>query len=204
MEKYLTRIIAGIFHPILMPTMLLAVVFTIPTFLNGAIPNALKLLLLALFFVNTTLLPLFFTFWLYKINKVSDLEVSDNKERRLPFLITAVLYCVTYYMIRRISLPGFIYLSVVGGCAAMIVVLIVNYFWKISAHMVGVGALTGALIGLSFRFGLDISIYIIISVLISGLVGYARLYANAHTQAQIYAGYALGFIFQFGFLYLLG
>jgi membrane-associated phospholipid phosphatase len=68
----------------------------------------------------------------------------------------------------------------------------VNFRWKISIHMVGIGGITGMLLGLSSLFLLDLRVPIIISILIAGILGSARLRMGAHQPSQVYVGYLVG------------
>nr|MBA3901746.1 hypothetical protein [Bacteroidota bacterium] len=69
---------------------------------------------------------------------------------------------------------------------------IITLAWKVSAHMVGMGGLAGAVIGLSVKFSINLQVLIISLLILSGLVGYARLQLSAHTHTQVYFGFLIG------------
>ena len=79
--------------------------------------------------------------------------------------------------------------------------LIINIRWKISAHMIGIGGLTGALLCISILLEVYITPYLVYALLIAGLIGSSRLILKAHTPLQIYVGFAVGVICQFAVLY---
>ncbi|MCK4288907.1 MAG: hypothetical protein KAW86_06865, partial [Bacteroidales bacterium] len=79
-----------------------------------------------------------------------------------------------------------------GATFLLIITLIINFFWKISIHMIGIGGMLGTLIGLSFLWMIDIPFLIILLILCSGITGFARLKLNAHNPAQVYTGFVIG------------
>ncbi len=80
---------------------------------------------------------------------------------------------------------------------AISIALAITFFWKISMHMIGIGGLTGAILALSLRFGIDAWMIFTVVLLISGLLGSSRLFLNAHTPAQVHTGYLLGTVVVF-------
>jgi membrane-associated phospholipid phosphatase len=82
---------------------------------------------------------------------------------------------------------------ILGTTIAAIITLLINLRWKISAHMVGIGGVLGAVIGISERFMQNLNGTIIVLFLVAGMIGYARLKLDAHTSLQVYAGFATGF-----------
>ena len=60
--------------------------------------------------------------------------------------------------------------------------------------MIGIGGMTGALIGISLSLHVDLQALILLFVFLSGLAGYARLKLKAHTQTQIYSGFVCGLL----------
>jgi len=70
----------------------------------------------------------------------------------------------------------------------------INYFWKISLHMLGMGGLTGVFLGFALRIGIDIFPFLAFLIFLSGLVGYARLKVNSHNPPQVYVGYIVGVV----------
>lgn len=69
----------------------------------------------------------------------------------------------------------------------------INSFWKISAHLCGIGGLCGAFFGLSWIFSANNLPLMLTLVLLSVLLGWARLECRAHTLPQLAAGFLLGF-----------
>src|SRR5690606_34994874 len=122
------------------------------------------------------------------------------KERRLPYLITVGFYFLTYYLLKNAQLPNIYLLMLLGATLSVMLSLIINLSWKISAHLVGMGGLVGGILGLSIRLGMNLIYPLAISILLTGLIGYARLRLSSHSPAQVYIGFLVGFLCLFGLL----
>ena len=93
-------------------------------------------------------------------------------------------------------------LLIIGAIIILLIAHLVTLKWKISAHMIGIGGLTGVMIGLSQRFSIDHFWIILFLILTSGLIGFARLKIKAHTYQQVYAGFILGLFIQWSIIVL--
>ncbi len=99
------------------------------------------------------------------------------------------------YWCQRIGLPlwvaGFYY----GGAIAGTVNLIVNFWWKISAHaaaMAGVLALLVHLYAQGEGYG-PVETWLIIWIILTGLLGASRIWLGRHTPMQVLCGTIVGF-----------
>jgi membrane-associated phospholipid phosphatase len=101
------------------------------------------------------------------------------------------------YIIYKLRLPRVFFLLTLGAAAAVLIAVIINSKWKISIHMVGLGALLGTLFGLSSFLLIDLRMVIILFLLLAGLVGVARITLGAHKPSQIYAGFFVGFLCEY-------
>lgn len=97
---------------------------------------------------------------------------------------------------------GWIKIFLLGSCVSVVLTLIINLFWKVSAHAIGIAGVVGAVIGLSLRIHYNLSPLIIMLISLFGLVGFARLKLLAHTPSQVYVGFLVGFASEIT-LYLL-
>ena len=94
--KLFSNIISFVFHPLLMVTygIVLALMFT---FL-AIYPLPVKLLIAGGTFISTAIVPGLFIFLLVKNGAAGDIELSDRKERVVPYLIfiTSILVCIFF------------------------------------------------------------------------------------------------------------
>ena len=192
MEQKFANYISWILHPLLMPTYAMLLILSQDNFFVLVLPQKLKLILAGLVLANTVFLPLIFIWMMHKRGIISSYKMNERTERSLPFATTALFYFATWYMMSNLGLPGIYYLFILGGCSLIIISLIINLFWKISIHMVGIGGLTGGFIGLHYQMLTDSGMLILILVFLSGLVGFSRLKLNTHNEPQVYVGFVTG------------
>lgn len=89
-----------------------------------------------------------------------------------------------------------------GATLSVTLAVMINLFWKVSIHLIGIGGIIGTLLALSQLLFVDVKIPIIISIIIAGVIGSARLTVGEHTPAQIYSGVFIGFLCEFGMLWV--
>lgn len=192
MENKAAKTVSVLFHPLLIPTYLFLILFYSDSYFALVFTTKGKWMLLAFISLITLLLPGSIMLFLYQKKIIPNLEMRSAGERNMPYVIVGTFYYLNYYFTKNINLPTVISSMLLGGTLAVLLLTIINFYWKISAHLLGMGSLFGALCGLSNIAGIDFSLYILISLLVSGIVGWARLELEAHTPSQVYAGFALG------------
>lgn len=195
------KIISSIFHPLIMPIIGVLIIFNTDSYINYAVPEELKKAVLILVGTSTFILPLLISLLLLNKKIINSLEMETQKERIIPYSFTIAFYVFTLYMLKQAPVPPIIFNFLVGATLSIIIAFVVNMKWKISAHMIGVGGLVGALLCVSILLEIYVTPYLILALLSAGLVGSSRLVLNAHTPSQVYAGFATGIICQIVILY---
>jgi hypothetical protein len=99
---------------------------------------------------------------------------------------------MAFQLLAKLYIPQSFLLLMLGAISAIGLSLIITLRWKISIHMLGIGGLIGAIIGISHRFQFDHSLLLIALILFAGLIGFARLKTKSHNYRQVYAGFILG------------
>ncbi|MCD8193304.1 MAG: hypothetical protein LUD74_01910, partial [Tannerellaceae bacterium] len=177
--RLFSNIISTVFHPLLMVTygIIMALSFTY----LAIFPPNVKFLLAGGAFISTAVLPGLFILLMIKSGAASDLELSDRRERVVPYLIiiTSLVSCI--FFIYKMRLPFWLISIMIGACIALLIALCINFFWKISAHSIGVGGLLGAVMGISRIHMINPYTGFMILILAAGLVGTARIYLKRHT-----------------------
>ncbi|MBR8534749.1 PAP2 family protein [Carboxylicivirga sediminis] len=187
-----SKIISTVFHPMLIPTLGLFLIFNIGGHFSY-LPLDHKRIIYLIVFLSTCALPLSLMPLFMLLGVIKSIYMKNRQERILPTVFTGIFYCLGYFFLSRIPVvPSFIQSFMLATIIAIAIALLITLFWKISMHMIGIGGLTGALLALSFRFGLDIWILFSLAIIIAGMVGTARLYLKAHTPAQVHTGFILG------------
>ncbi len=175
--------LATIISEVFAPAVLVSVFLLLTSFQASAWPEGLVYALIAVGF--TTALPLAGVLALVRRGHVTDHHIS-NRGQRAPVLAGALM-SITLGLVLLVALGA--PWEVVGGVlctvGGIVAVLVVNLFWKLSAHsavsvflVFGAVALLGA--------------WASVLVLIPAAVGWSRVRLRAHTRAQVAAGYLVG------------
>jgi hypothetical protein len=194
MEKRLARIISVVFHPLLIPTYIIAVLINMRAFFALMIPDEAKWKIILLVFLTSAIFPMIALYGMYRLRLISNLMMEKREDRLYPYLAATLFFFLSFYMIRQINISPVYYYSLLGAALLALVTLMINVFWKVSAHTVSMGGVLGILTGLHLVLHIDLSWLIFATVFLGGIVGYARLRAGTHTDAQVYAGYLIGFL----------
>ena len=203
MEKKFAGIISYIFHPLLMPTYLLLLFLFMPVFVFYQYSFTIKMMLLAYVLILTFIVPAVMM-WLLKKNRViNSIKMESRQERVLPLTFMAIIYYITYYFINKLGILNIYSLFLVGITLLTLFTLMINFYTKISLHMIGAGAVTGILMGLAFIFQ-EINLFWLYSaIILSGIIAYSRVYLTNHTVRQLFYGYLLGFLTMFSIVILI-
>jgi len=192
MQNLLARVISYLLHPLLIPVYVLLLVLNTSDTSNLMIPFSYKITLFGMVALTAVLFPLFLTFLLFRFRLISSIYVDQREERVYLILAVAIFYYLTYYLLKGVSLSIIFNYFMLGSALLALVTLILNFFFKVSLHMIGVGSLCGLLLGISIKYGVRAEIPLYLSILASGITGFARLELNAHRPSEIYWGYFLG------------
>ena len=183
-----------LFYPLFIPTygmVLFCVAYSVHVM---PLPLIWSLVAVIGTFVLTCLLPISAIWWLIRRGVVSDMQITNAPERTVPYIYTLLGFGFwSYLMIAVLHAPVFMAYIAVGATVTIGLVAVINRFWKISAHLTGVGGLLGGV--LCYCLGISaIPTWgtLIGWLLFSLLLMYARLYLQAHTSAQVCVGWLLG------------
>jgi hypothetical protein len=192
MENKIAKTISYLFHPLLMLLYGLVILFNINAYVSLLLSFQGKIYILAIAFIAGVIFPLSFMFFLLKSKVIKSFTLETKEERTIPYLMTGVFYYFIFYLFKEINLPPLFYVFVLNSTLLILLTLFINFWWKISAHMIAVGGIVGTLIAIAVKFNINTIPLIAGLILVSGFTGYSRLKLNAHNNAQIYCGFFLG------------
>lgn len=201
MLQRLALFFSAVGHPLFMPVFSLIILFSLNTYISQVLPLKFQLMVLGLLLVNTCILPVVFIVVMAKNKLISSVYLSQKNERVLPFLMAFVFYGFTYYLLKKAGLPKTINAIMLGATIAIFASVVVNLFYKLSIHMVGVSGVFGAFYALSSMFGLQVLWLLLFLIIAAGIIGTSRLILNQHTPLQILVGFAVGFFAEFFTIY---
>ena len=194
MVRKTALLFSWLFHPIFLPSY---IVFILISPLNPVWNNMafeFKATILVFTFAITALFPGICTWWFQRKGMVKSMLLSEKNERLLPFLITAISNGVFTYKVYQAGLPNYLIYPFLGITISILLLIGINFFSKISAHMVGMGGLTAYCLLSPMYYAILSPILLPIAFLLSGIIGTSRLILEEHTPIQISAGYLLGFV----------
>ncbi|MBS3769768.1 MAG: hypothetical protein V5A47_10335 [Bacteroidales bacterium] len=191
MSKLIAKIISLVFNPLLMPTYGLLILLNSDTYF-AMLPFQAKKVIFIIVFITTCLLPLaFLPLFMYQ-NLLKSFEMETIKERIVPFATIGILYFIGYLIMYQMDVHSTLANILLAGTITIFIALLITLKWKISAHMAGIGALTGAILAFSYILETNFIIFLLGAIFIAGLLGTSRLILKHHTPTQIYAGFGLG------------
>ena len=186
------QVISVLGHPLFMPLYAFGLLIYTNPYINMMITETSKYFTLGILLVFTIILPILTSVLFKLFGLIDSLYMKTAKERRWPVLLTLIWYYMGIQLLTRIYVPQSFLLLMIGATCIVGVALVITSRWKISIHMLGIGGVIGAIIGISQRFQFDHSILLIALILFAGLIGYSRLKTNSHNFRQVYAGFIVG------------
>jgi hypothetical protein len=187
----IAKVISVVFHPLLMPVYGMLIIFSAPT-LFGYLPIQVKKILFLIVLTDNVLLPISLMPWFRYRNIISSWMVTERKERILPLLTTSFFYSITVYIVMRFHIPLLIKSFIFTAALLSIAITIINFWYKISIHSAGIGALLALVIILSVKMHTPLTWFIIGVILSAGLVMTSRLWLNSHKPGEVWSGIILG------------
>lgn len=193
----LSKIISLLFHPLFIGAyMAVYLIFIHPNYFVGFSKKA-KLLKLLVVINNNVFLPIIVVGLLRGLGFNSSFQLKTQKERIVPYIASITFFFWSYYVFKhQPETPKVL----VGMCRGMFlssaVALLLNNYFKISMHGIGIGGLLGLTAVTIWDGSQFIGTPVLIAFLIAGLTISGRKIASDHNWFEIFAGITIGFLFQ--------
>lgn len=187
-----------VFHPLFIP--LIAVwylAFIHQGYFTGITLHE-KILILIRVGYNTIIFPLVTLLLLKAVGFIKSIFLKTQRERIIPYVAAGFYYFWMYLVFKsQPEVPSIVTAFIFGVFLTSSIGLIVNSFYKISMHAMGVGALSGLLF-IMVCIGSPYSIFLSATIvfLIAGLVCTSRLIVSDHYPFDIYTGFFFGILCQ--------
>ncbi|AHM60517.1 hypothetical protein D770_11300 [Flammeovirgaceae bacterium 311] len=192
-------------HPLSQPSLMFGLVLLFAPDLVLAGNLEIRWQLMALLFLATFALPALVVLTLRLFGNIPSLTMTRREDRRIPFLFVSAIYLIiTLFFYKVFPQIPFIILGLMSITACLLVLTAVSLFWKISAHGIAAGGVTGFMAGLVVHYHNPELIYpLTLLLILSGAVMWARLHLNHHTPPEVWAGWFTGFSICTGMVLLL-
>ena len=194
MGRLFSNLISYLFHPLLMPTFLFAILlFYLPEAIQP-MSGKVMLYVLMLIFITTFIIPVFSLIGLKTSGTISNFKLARRRERILPFIFITIFYGITTFLFySKIQVNDMLLSLFVGATLLVAVLTLITFYYKISIHAAGAGCIVGYLFGFTRLFpGFEMNVVLSISILLAGAILTSRLYLKAHTPKETYTGFVVG------------
>ena len=189
--KKLSVGISWALHPFLLPIYLMAVLLTMTTFAHY--PANVKIYLLWVVALYAIIIPGLALGVLRSLGRISDYRIDNRRERWLPLLIGAICYVLCAITIAKIPSAIFLRKFMLAAACCELMCLVVSFYWKISLHLTGMGAIVALLVVMNVVGVGDMLVPLMVTILFAGALASARLYLGCHNGRQVLAGFCGGF-----------
>lgn len=195
------KFISTVLHPIVIPSLGVLIYFI---FVSQSISQKQQILLLALVFGITYLIPVLTLIILKSLGIIRDSQLATIRERRMPILLMMLLFYLLGNTLVNINFLRDLGLLFYGTSASLLFVYLLFAFQiKTSLHLLSMGTVVGFFLIITNIYSLHLMPIIMVFILLSGLLASSRLYLNAHNSNEVFIGFSLGFISQLLIFWIL-
>ena len=184
------RVMSIIFTPFYLPLVGLIALFTFSYM--AMMPWRYKLLILALVYVFTILLPTVLIHVYRRYQGWTLIELGAKERRMVPYILSILCYFSCYYLMNVLHFPHFMSRILMAALLIQVICALINVWWKISTHTAAIGGVAGALMAFAIIFDFNPVWWLCVVFLIAGLLGTSRIILRQHSLLQVCAGFVVG------------
>jgi len=197
------QIASIVWHPIFMPIYCFLIMLYCFPYHYMYIPRRIWTISVVLLFLMTCVFPAVSTLILHRLKIVDDMDISQRKQRILPYIIFLFFYLCTFMMFKPKPTPSLVYMedpilatAILGATLSLIISFFLNNFKKVSMHTTGISGLLGFSIGISLYTNNSMLAIILLALLATGILAASRIILRAHTPTETYWGIFSGLVSQ--------
>jgi len=185
LQNHTKHLIARVISTLFVPPSFPLILFTLFAFKYESDPHKILLLILVTITFSFSF-PIILFIILRKQGKIVNSDATIKEERTFPFIVSTLFYAIgiLILIIAHINIVSiafwFCYIT------NTIFIIIINKYWKISAHMMGAA---GPFAAICFVYGFSALPFILILF----IIGWSRIFLKCHNIYQVLAGGLLGF-----------
>ena len=184
------RVMSIVFTPFYLPLVGLIALFTFSYM--AMMPWRYKLLVLALVYVFTILLPTVLIHVYRRYQGWTLIELGAKERRMVPYILSILCYFSCYYLMNVLHFPHFMSRILMAALLIQVICALINVWWKISTHTAAIGGVAGALMAFAIIFDFNPVWWLCVVFLIAGLLGTSRIILRQHSLLQVCAGFVVG------------
>lgn len=188
----IAKVMSTLFMPLYAPMWVFIGLFLF-TYLR-LLPWGYKIFIISIVYVFTVFMPTVGITLFRLFKKWTHLELSHREHRHMPYVVALLSYTACLVIMTRINAAMFFRGVVMAALVSQIICVIINVWWKVSTHMVGIGGLVGALNAFSILFFYNPVWPFCVLLLLSGVLGTSRIILRQHSLAQVLTGFGIGYV----------
>ena len=188
----IAKVMSTLFMPLYAPMWVFIGLFLF-TYLR-LLPWGYKIFIISIVYVFTVFMPTVGITLFRLFKKWTHLELSHREHRHMPYVVALLSYTACLVIMTRINAAMFFRGVVMAALVSQIICVIINVWWKVSTHMVGIGGLVGALNAFSILFFYNPVWPFCMLLLLSGVLGTSRIILRQHSLAQVLTGFGIGYV----------
>lgn len=188
----IAKVMSTLFMPLYAPMWVFIGLFLF-TYLR-LLPWGYKIFIISIVYVFTAFMPTVGITLFRLFKKWTHLELSHREHRHMPYVVALLSYTACLVIMTRINAAMFFRGVVMAALVSQIICVIINVWWKVSTHMVGIGGLVGALNAFSILFFYNPVWPFCVLLLLSGVLGTSRIILRQHSLAQVLTGFGIGYV----------
>jgi membrane-associated phospholipid phosphatase len=135
-----------------------------------------------------SLMPILVVAYMLRIGRISDLHMSNTKERRIPYLASVLGALVALAIIQLFDGPDLLRCLAIFSTLELAILAVITNYWLISIHAAGIASVT-IISGLVFGWWTLIVLLPLVFIVCG-----VRLYLRRHNLQQVLAGLTLGVV----------
>ena len=195
--KIASTFVSYLFHPLFVGVMMAAyLIFLHPTYFQ-ALDAKSRMMKLLVVINNNVFFPLLVVALMRALGFNKSVLLKTQKERIVPYIASITFFFWTYYVFRnQPEVPRVLVNMCRGMFFASSAALLLNNYYKISMHGIGVGGMMGLMVLTVFDGTLYSGMPLLVTVLISGLVLSSRKIVSDHQWFDLISGFLVGLICQ--------
>jgi hypothetical protein len=148
--------------------------------------------------LNMVFFPLITVVLLKALGFIESLYLRSQRDRIIPYIAAGIFYFWAYTVFRQqpqypVELTSFI----LGAFLASSAALILNIYFKVSMHALGMGGWIGIFLIIAWSNSMMMSWPLAAVVILTGIVCTSRLLLGAHRPADVYSGVVVAILSQF-------
>jgi hypothetical protein len=195
--RFFAQVISVLFHPLFTGVWMMAyITFLHPTIFIAVSPQS-RLLKMLTFVNNNVVFPMLVVLLLRGLGFSKSVFLRTQQERIVPYIASIIFFFWTWNVFNhQPDAPQVLRDMCQGIFFAVCAALLLNNYFKISMHAIGMGGMFGVCLVIMLSGAAFSPWPLAASVFLSGLVSSARLIASDHEPGDIVTGLLVGLLAQ--------